>query len=73
MVLNFTNILQNQDNGMASRELKDSEIEKGVKSTVIATDGVAVIVNKDNPTDGLASTKIKDIFTGTAEKWSDVL
>lgn len=59
--------------GMASRELKDSEIEKGVKSTVIATDGVAVIVNKDNPVDGLTSAKIKDIFMGTAEKWSDVL
>lgn len=59
--------------GMASRELKDSEIEKGVKSTVIATDGVAVIVNKDNPVDELASGKIKDIFTGTAEKWSDIL
>lgn len=59
--------------GMASRELKDSEIEKGVKSTVIATDGVAVIVNKDNPVDGLTSEQVKNIFTGGTEKWSDVL
>lgn len=58
--------------GMASRELKDSEIEKGVKSTVIATDGVAVIVNNDNPTTDLTSEQVKNIFTGAATKWSDV-
>lgn len=58
--------------GMASRELKDSEIEKGVNSTVIATDGVAVIVNNDNPTTNLTSEQVKNIFTGTATKWSDI-
>lgn len=58
--------------GMASRELKDSEVEKGVKSTVIATDGVAVIVNNDNPATNLTSEQVKNIFTGAATKWSDV-
>lgn len=58
--------------GMASRELKDSELEKGVKSTVVATDGVAVIVSKDNPITNLTSEQVKNIFTGAAAKWSDV-
>ena len=37
---------------MASRELKDSELEKGVVGKVIAMDGIAVIVNNDNPAEG---------------------
>ena len=52
------------DIGMASRELKDSEIEAGLTSTVIAMDGIAVIVNNDNPISGLTSDQVKDIFTG---------
>ena len=39
--------------GMASRELKDSEVEGGAKATVLAKDGIAVIVSNDNPTDNL--------------------
>lgn len=58
--------------GMSSRDLKDSEKEKGAQSTVIATDGVAVIINKDNPTDNLTSEQVKSIFTGEAIKWSDL-
>lgn len=58
--------------GMASRELKDSESEKGAKSTVIATDGVAVIVNNGNPVTNLTSEQVKNIFTGTATRWSDI-
>lgn len=60
------------DIGMASRELKDSETEKGVGSTVIAMDGIAVIINNDNQTDSLTSGQVKDIFTGNAVVWSDV-
>nr|MDD6335696.1 substrate-binding domain-containing protein [bacterium] len=59
--------------GMASRELKDSEVEKGVTSQVIAMDGVAVIVNPANTAQGLTSQQVKDIFTGTTTTWADVL
>lgn len=61
------------DIGMASRELKDSELEKGLTSTVIAMDGIAVIVNNDCPADGLTSQQVKDIFTGEATVWSGIL
>lgn len=61
------------DIGMASRELKDSELEKGLTSTVIAMDGIAVIVNNDSIVSNLTSEQVKDIFTGTATVWSDVI
>lgn len=58
------------DIGMASRDLKKSEIEKGVKNTVIATDGIAVIVNKGNKVNDLPKAKVADIFTGKVTEWS---
>lgn len=61
------------DIGMASRELKDSEREKGLISTVIAMDGITVIVNHECPIDGLTSEQVKDIFTGNAAAWSELL
>lgn len=61
------------DIGMASRELKDSEIESGLTSTVIAMDGIAVIVNNDNPAGNLTSDQVKAIFTGESTVWSDIL
>lgn len=61
------------DIGMASRELKDSETEKGLTATVIAMDGITVIVNNDSPVDALTSEQVKSIFTGDAVYWSDVL
>ena len=60
------------DIGMASREIKDTETAKGVKSTVITTDGIAVIVNKDNTTDELSKDQVKSIFTGEVTDWSDI-
>lgn len=60
------------DIGMASRELKASETEQGVEATVIAHDGIAVIVNKDNPLKGLSSEDVKNIYTGAAKKWEDI-
>ena len=60
------------DIGMASRELKDSEIEAGLTSATIALDGIAVIVNNDNPMNDLTSEQVKSIFTGAATKWADV-
>ena len=61
------------DIGMASRELKESEIEKGLVSQVIATDGIAVIVNLDNPTEELSSDAVRAIYMGEALTWADVL
>ena len=51
------------DIGMASRELKDEEAAE-LEGTVIATDGIAVIVNKNNPTDDLTSDQVKNIYLG---------
>lgn len=58
------------DIGMASRELKDSEIEKGVTSTVIALDGISVIVNKENAVDDITQEQVKQIYTGEITNWS---
>lgn len=58
------------DIGMASRELKDSEAEKGLSSTKIAIDGIAVIVNKQNTTDGLTTEQVGKIFMGGITKWN---
>lgn len=60
------------DIGMASRGLKDSEKAKGVKEITIAIDGIAVIVNKENPADNLTKAQVEQIFTGNVSKWSDV-
>ncbi|HBA46360.1 MAG TPA: phosphate ABC transporter substrate-binding protein [Lachnospiraceae bacterium] len=60
------------DIGMASRELKDSETEKGLIATVIAMDGIAVIVNHDCPVNSLNSQQVKDIFMGNAIHWSEL-
>lgn len=59
------------DIGMASRDLKDSEIEKGLTSETVAIDGIAVIVNKNNSLGAtLTSEQIKGIYTGEITKWS---
>ncbi|MGL5435114.1 MAG: substrate-binding domain-containing protein [Lachnospiraceae bacterium] len=60
------------DLGMASRDLKDSEREQGLKAKVIAMDGIAVIVNLENPVDDLASQAVKDIYTGQITDWSQI-
>ena len=60
------------DIGMASRELKDTEVAGGVKSTAIAIDRIAVIVNKDNAVDDLTSDQVKSIFTGETTTWDKV-
>ena len=61
------------DIGMASRELKDSELDAGLTPTVIALDGIAVIVNNSNPTDEMTSDQVKSIFTGDALAWDEAL
>lgn len=61
------------DIGMASRELKDSELEAGLTPTVIAQDGIAVIVNNENPIEELTSEQVKSIYIGETTVWGDVL
>lgn len=60
------------DIGMASRELKDSEKEKGLISQEIAGDGIAVIVNKENVLNDISSENVKKIYTGEITDFSEV-
>ena len=60
------------DLGMASRELKDSEVEKGATSTAIALDGIAVIVNNDAAVTDLTADQVKDIYTGVVTDWNEL-
>lgn len=60
------------DIGMASRELKDSEISAGLTPVTIAMDGIAVIVNKKNTTTNLTSEAVMEIYTGEITNWSEI-
>ncbi|HWP80006.1 MAG TPA: substrate-binding domain-containing protein [Candidatus Acidoferrum sp.] len=60
------------DIGMASREVKDSELEKGLTPTTIAMDGIAVIVNKGNEVSDLTKEDVLGIYTGTVTDWSEL-
>lgn len=60
------------DIGLASRALKDEEKSQGLKETVLAYDGIAVIVNPENGVDGLTVEQIADIYTGKITNWKDV-
>ena len=59
------------DIGMASRTLKDSESAE-LTGIVIALDGIAVVVNNENPIDELSKAQVRAIFTGETDVWSDV-
>lgn len=58
--------------GMASRELKDTETAEGATATVLAMDGIAVVVNPANSTADLTVDQIKSIYTGETTVWADV-
>ena len=60
------------DIGMASRAVKDSEKEKGLKEITIANDGVAVIVNQENPIEELTKEQVADIYTGEVTTWDEI-
>lgn len=60
------------DIGMASRGLKDSEKAKGLQEITIALDGIAVIVNKENPLENLTKEDVEAIFTGKTKRWNEV-
>ena len=59
------------DIGMASRELKEDEASQ-LEGTVIATDGIAVIVNQSNPTDDLSVDQVKSIYLGDVTTWDAI-
>lgn len=60
------------DIGMASRELEDEEMKKGLDTQEIARDGIAVIVNQANAVENLSMKEIMQIFTGKITNWADV-
>lgn len=60
------------DIGLSSRKLKDEEKASGLTETVIAYDGIAIIVNPDNPIKNLSLTDIVGIYTGKITNWSQV-
>ena len=59
------------DIGMASRALKDSELEAGLTGAVIAMDGIAIIVNPANPVQSMTVEEIEQIFTGAVTTWEE--
>ncbi len=60
------------DIGLSSRSLKDEEVANGLEGTVLAYDGIAVIVHTNNSIDDLSLEDIKKIFTGEITNWSEL-
>lgn len=60
------------DIGMASRDLKDSELESGVTAINIAMDGMAVIVNQNNPLNNLTTEQVRNIYMGEITTWDEL-
>lgn len=52
--------------------MKDSEIEAGLTPTTIALDGLAVIVNVENPVENMTLEQVKNVFTGATTDWSEI-
>ena len=59
------------DIGLSSRALKDGEKEQGLVETVVALDGIAIIVNEENPVENLTLEQLAALYTGSAD-WSSV-
>ena len=60
------------DIGLSSRALKDDEKASGLKETIVALDGIAIIVNPQNPVKDLSLEQITKIYTGEITNWKDV-
>ena len=60
------------DIGLASRALKDEEKESGLTETTVALDGIAIIVNAENPVTDLSLDQIAQIYTGAVTDWADM-
>ena len=61
-----------RDIGLSSRALKDEEKAGGLKETVLAYDGIAIIVNPENPVNDLTLDQIAKLYTGEITNWKDV-
>lgn len=61
------------DIGMASRDLKNSELQAGVRSTTIARDGIAIIVNNKNPLGNISTENTKNIYMGKITTWESLV
>ena len=60
------------DIGLSSRSLKDEEKAEGLSQTILAYDGIAIIVNPENPVEELSLERIAKIYTGEITNWSEV-
>ncbi len=60
------------DIGLSSRDLKAEEKESGLKATVLAYDGIALVVNPENPVTDLSLEMVAKIYTGEITNWSEV-
>ena len=60
------------DIGLSSRSLKDDEKAQGLTETVLAYDGIAIVVNNENPINNLDMATLTDIYTGKISNWSEV-
>lgn len=60
------------DIGMASREVSESELEQGITPTVIAMDGIVIIVNNERAADNLTKAQVKGIYTGEITGWTEL-
>lgn len=60
------------DIGLSSRELKTEELESGLQATVLAYDGIGIIINSENSVDDLSLETISKIYKGEIKNWSEV-
>ena len=60
------------DIGLSSRALKDEEKENGLVETVLAYDGIAIIVNNDNPVSDISLEDLAKVYTGEITNWSEL-
>lgn len=60
------------DIGLSSRQLKSEELESGLQATVLAYDGIAIIVNPENPVKDLSLETVAKIYKGEIKNWSEV-
>ncbi len=60
------------DIGLSSRNLKAEEIEKRLEGTVLAYDGIAIVVNPENPVNDLDIETVSKIYTGEIKNWKEV-
>lgn len=60
------------DIGLSSRNLKEDEVAEGLTQTILAYDGIAVVVHPENPVADLTLEQIADIYTGKISNWSEV-